>query len=94
MQGKPSALREQIYKRICDCPKPLEQCCSAKVVLALRKRQLPQEVRTSIAGKSLRSPMALKEVMAKADDTYAAMKKPSTQISKVRQPAQPQQEPD
>ena len=44
MTGKPSALAKQLVDLLCECDKPLEKCCCAKVVLGLWKRQLPQSV--------------------------------------------------
>ena len=84
LKDKPSALCKALYEELCDCEKPLEKCCAAKTVLGLWKRQLPQQVRTSIAGVSLKDPEALKNAMKNADNVFTALKGPALQVSAVR----------
>ena len=69
LTSKPSALAKKITELLCTCDKPLENCCAAATVSALWKRQLPQQVRTAVAGMSLKE--NFENVLQKADDAYA-----------------------
>ena len=46
-------------------------CCSAEIISALWRRQLPQQVRTRIAGMSLKA--EYEAILQLADDTYATL---------------------
>merc|ERR1711923_191241 len=85
---KPSALLKNLADELCDCSKKLEKCCSAKTVSAMWRRQLPQPVRSAIAGISLRSQEGYKNAMTKADDTFATLKAPGAIAAVSRNPVQ------
>ena len=74
LKQKPSALAKELIELLCDCEDPLKECCAAKTVTALWLRQLPQIVRSAVAGRSLKSD--LEGVMKHADDVYASINAP------------------
>ena len=81
LTGKPSALAKRLIVLLCECKKPLDGCCCAKVVEALWKRQLPAIVRAGVAGRSLGK--ELEKVLDKADDIYASQAARSGAVSAV-----------
>ena len=60
---KPSALCKELAEHLCECEKTLDGCCAAKTVLAMWKLQLPQQVRTALAGKTLKETEAYKDAL-------------------------------
>ena len=87
---KPSALAKRMTELLCQCDTPLENCCSAETVSALWRRQLPQQVRSAIAGMSLKT--SYETVLQKADDVYASLAAPAAAVSAVAMPAEDEQE--
>ena len=87
LTSKPSALAKKITELLCTCDKPLENCCAAATVSALWKRQLPQQVRTAVAGMSLKE--NFENVLQKADDAYASLKEPARAVNYVAAAVQP-----
>ena len=78
---KPSALAKRMTELLCECDTPLEACCSAETVSALWRRQLPQQVRSAIAGTSLKT--SYDDVLQKADDVYASLGASGAPVSAV-----------
>merc|ERR1711951_214979 len=93
LTSKPSALLKNLADELCDCSKKLEKCCSAKTVSAMWKKQLPQPVRSAVAGRSLAAPGELKEIMKRADDTFASLSA-AAQVSAISAPLAPQRQPE
>ena len=74
LTGKPSALAKRIAEILCQCDPPLSDCCAAKTVAALWKRQLPQVVRTALAGYSLKDDF--ENTLKHADSVFASLQRP------------------
>ena len=76
LTSKPSALAKRITELLCECNKdnPLEGCCQVETVSALWRRQLPQQVRSQIAGMSLKT--NYEGTLKLADDVFAAQGAP------------------
>ena len=72
----PSALAKRITELLCECDgdTPLTGCCQAETVSALWRRQLPQSVRSRIAGLSLKT--SYDTTLKLADDVFAALGAP------------------
>ena len=71
LTGKPSALAKKIVDIMCQCDPPLVDCCGAKTVSALWRRKLPQQVKSRIAGMSLKNDF--ETVIQLADDCFATL---------------------
>ena len=91
--GKPSALANEIISLICKHKTPLENCCCENVVIYFWTKQLPNSVKTRIAGRTLKGQNNLQEVLQLADAVHASTK-PSAQVAAVAQLANGQNEPD
>ena len=83
--GKPSALANEIISLICKHDTPLEACCCENVVLYFWTKQLPNAVKTRIAGRSIKGQNNLQEVLDMADAVFASTQKPAGQIAAIAQ---------
>ena len=95
----PSALAKRLVELLCQCEEPLGMtinqagdvtsgdCCQAETISALWRRKLPQQVRTRIAGQSLRQNYDV--VLQLADDVYASLDAPATARVAATQEAAP-----
>ena len=77
MTGKPSQLLNQIINTICVQHPNLENCCAAGVIYGMWKGKLPQEVRQSIAGKSIVGTDNMRATLQTADASYDNLKRPA-----------------
>ena len=78
---KPSMLANEIISLICKHATPLQTCCCEGAVLYLWTRQLSGPVKTRIAGKSIKDPDDLKEVLKLADAVHATRNTTSGQVA-------------
>ena len=78
LTDKPSTLAKRQAELLCKCNPPL-QCCAAETVAGLWKKQLPTQVKASIAGKSLKDDF--EGTLQHADEVYASLT--TTQVSAV-----------
>ena len=73
----PSQLAKQIADQMCSCQPPLPAgCCAVKAVAGIWRMQLPQVVKTAIAGKSLAGP-EFENTLRLADDVFRSIQSPS-----------------
>ena len=73
----PSQLAKQIADQMCSCQPPLPaECCAVKAVAGIWRLQLPQVVKTAIAGKSLAGE-EFENTLRLADDVYRSIQSPS-----------------
>ena len=73
----PSQLAKQIADQMCSCQPPLPAgCCAVKAVAGIWRMQLPQVVKTAIAGKSLAGE-EFENTLRLADDVYRSIQSPS-----------------
>ena len=73
MTSTPSAFAKELVERLCECDPPLENCCQARTVAALWRKQLPGPVRQAIAGLKLKDKDSFELAMKKADDAWLSM---------------------
>ena len=94
LKGKPSALAKELTEIMCDCcDPPLSACCGSKTVGALWRRQLPDQVRSAIAGMSLKT--QYEDTLKHADNVFASLKRiPGAPVAAVAagDPQQDEQE--
>ena len=67
---------------------PLQNCCCEGAVLYLWTRQLSGQVKTRIAGKSIKAPEDLKEVLKLADAVHATNSQKAQQVAAVQSSSQ------
>ena len=69
--SKPSTLAKELTERLCTCDTPLS-CCASRTVAAMWRKQLPTQVRTAVAGMSLKDDF--EGTTRHADQVYDAAK--------------------
>ena len=73
----PSQLAKQIADQMCSCQPPLPVgCCAVRAVAGIWRMQLPQVVKTQIAGKSLAGP-EFENTLKLADDVFRSIQSPT-----------------
>ena len=70
LTDKPSMLANEIISLVCTHETPLQTCCCENAVLYLWTKQLSGPVKARIAGKSIKDPDDLKEVLRLADAVH------------------------
>ena len=76
LPDKPSQLATQIVDLLCKCHPPLpDGCCAVRAVTGLWHKQLPEPVRTAIAGRKMTGEH-YEKTLQHADDVFAAMQGP------------------
>ena len=89
LTDKPSMLANEIISLVCSHDTPLQNCCCEGAVLYLWTRQLPGYIKSRIAGKSIKAPESLKEVLKLADAVHASnSQKTQAQVAAVQSSSQ------
>ena len=89
LTDKPSMLANEIISLVCSHETPLQNCCCEGAVLYLWTRQLPGYIKSRIAGKSIKAPEDLKEVLKLADAVHASnSQKTQAQVAAVQSSSQ------
>ena len=88
LTDKPSMLANEIISLVCSHDTPLQNCCCEGAVLYLWTRQLSGQVKTRIAGKSIKAPEDLKEVLKLADAVHATNSQKAQQVAAVQSSSQ------
>merc|ERR1712212_1359090 len=79
----PSQLAKQIADQMCSCQPPLPVgCCAVRAVAGIWRMQLPQVVKTQIAGKSLAGP-EFENTLKLADDVFRTIQSPTVATTKA-----------
>ena len=84
LTDKPSMLANEIISLVCSHATPLQNCCCEGAVLYLRTRQLSDQVKSRIAGKSIKDPEGLKEVLKIADAVHTTNSQRAHQVAAVK----------
>ena len=84
LTDKPSMLANEIISLVCSHETPLQNCCCEGAVLYLWTRQLSSQVKSRIAGKSIKDPESLKEVLKVADAVHATNSQRAHQVAAVK----------
>ena len=88
LTDKPSMLANEIISLVCSHETPLQTCCCEGAVLYLWTRQLSGPVKARIAGKSIKEPENLKEVLKLADAVHATSNQKAQQVAAVESSGQ------
>ena len=79
----PSQLAKQIADQMCTCqPHMPADCCAVRAVAGIWRLQLPQVVKTQIAGKSLAGP-EFETTLKLADDVFRSIQTPSVSATEA-----------
>ena len=84
LTDKPSMLANEIISLVCSHATPLQNCCCEGAVLYLWTRQLSGQIKTRIAGKSIKDPEGLKEVLKTADAVHTTNSQRAHQVVAVK----------
>ena len=69
LTGKPSALAKQIINDFCECPKPIQNKCCAKIAFGMWSKNLPTYVKTHISDQEFNH-NTYKKVLEMADKCW------------------------
>ena len=81
--GKPSALAKQIINDVCECPKPLQSKCCAKICYGMWIKNLPTYLRAHISGMPFNI-NTYKDVMTKADECWLSHKQETPTVAAIK----------